>query len=231
MSWNRQWQLPKLRQTSHTLTGVWVEISCIWAQISEKCRHTLTGVWVEIETIMCADLRNSVTPSRVCELKFHKSSHMDYNLNVTPSRVCELKFVTSTNIANRSWSHPHGCVSWNFVLILQHIQFASHPHGCVSWNFNGKNRTAHSHEVTPSRVCELKSPSDCRRQWPTTSHPHGCVSWNRHILCRGFWLIVTPSRVCELKWYFVRNFHHWYMSHPHGCVSWNKFTLAVGCGV
>ena len=160
--------------------------------------HTLTGVWVEIIRISCSTvhgmshphgcvswnglaifvrLRDTVTPSRVCELKSDiYVSDFDYD-RVTPSRVCELKSHllllykillchTLTGVLVEicrfcscrysTTSHPHGCVSWNSN-ILSNILIAtkSHPHGCVSWNFNSLY-SAFLSSVTPSRVCELK---------------------------------------------------------------------------
>ena len=141
---------------------------------------------------------------------------------VTPSRVCELKLNNMVfNIFSRR-SHPHGCVSWNLVIFINASCFImSHPHGCVSWNLNWLVDKLPTLNVTPSRVCELKS-VDCLEL----------------IIAQE----VTPSRVCELKWLFnhkmVSLFRHtltgvWVEisvnvhsmmtepSHPHGCVSWN----------
>ena len=97
---------------SHTLTGVWVEIC--WDSTASWwfCGHTLTGVWVEINVSKAKFLLNTVTPSRVCELKYFCKFH---------------KSILVT-------SHPHGCVSWNWIAV-----------------FKGSFRF-----VTPSRVCELK---------------------------------------------------------------------------
>ncbi len=91
VSWNLQ-KTPLYSQAmSHTLTGVWVEISDIlhfrtwlkshtltgvWVEIlfliNNNCNlagHTLTGVWVEIWFQFLYLLICNVTPSRVCELK------------------------------------------------------------------------------------------------------------------------------------------------------------------
>ena len=111
----------------------------------------------------------------------------------------------------------------------------SHPHGCVSWNENNTGYINGWH-VTPSRVCELKSPfppppvlkdivtpsrvcelkcKNCVSAVITNkSHPHGCVSWNQRILqCRPSGK-VTPSRVCELKWNRVCTQKNWYIVTP-----------------
>ena len=140
-------------------------------------RHTLTGVWVEICRYSSTIWNHSVTPSRVCELKYLE------------------QFVKPPSYS----SHPHGCVSWNFSQIQLYRLFWSHPHGCVSWNpentkikkyFESHTLTgvwveificgwiANIFVVTPSRVCELKlhhNKSHLQNYW---SHPHGCVSWN-----------------------------------------------------
>ena len=81
------------------------------------------------------------------------------------------------NLGSCWGSHPHGCVSWNLGRIWE-MRWAekSHPHGCVSWN-ERNIICGDSLEVTPSRVCELKSKNLCAKG-RRKSHPHGCVSWN-----------------------------------------------------
>ena len=141
---------------------------------------------------------SSVTPSRVCELKYDYDNKRTRQ-HVTPSRVCELKWKSSdkqnsagschtlTGVWVEIWlrllynlfikSHPHGCVSWNISDLIFTVNFGSHPHGCVSWN--------------------IKSASAVKNA--KVSHPHGCVSWN-YAVCRAYLNnVVTPSRVCELK--------------------------------
>ena len=54
----------------HTLTGVWVEILRMDKKKIPDIGHTLTGVWVEILAGFASSSSSSVTPSRVCELKF-----------------------------------------------------------------------------------------------------------------------------------------------------------------
>ena len=98
-------------------------------------------------------------------------------------------------------------------------------------------------DVTPSRVCELKSLLHKLKITLSASHPHGCVSWNilatsnihlcyvtpsRVCELKLFCLLmayiryfVTPSRVCELKFHFGIKNAPGPLSHPHGCVSWN----------
>ena len=99
---------------SHTLTGVWVEISGRLSVSSAKYRHTLTGVWVEISDVPVQVLFKKVTPSRVCELKSSGTLPVQWF----------------------SKSHPHGCVSWNIKIFHSDISYMSHPHGCVSWNLS-----------------------------------------------------------------------------------------------
>ena len=118
-------------------------------------------------------------------------------------------------------SHPHGCVSWNRKKSTKNKEKNwSHPHGCVSWNELFYN-TFDESEVTPSRVCELKSPQLVEQVMNGESHPHGCVSWNvrqqkqeakgnGHTLT-GVWVEIWRYQQRDTFW----------RSHPHGCVSWN----------
>ena len=119
--------------------------------------HTLTGVWVEI---LCGS--RGLWPS----------GH------------------TLTGVWVEMLSH-----SW------QNLFSASHPHGCVSWNFL-KSLFFLWLWVTPSRVCELKY---AEGNIPCAVGCHTLtgvwveiVSVNVITALR----IVTPSRVCELKWHF-----------------------------
>ena len=184
----------------------------------------------------------SVTPSRVCELKFNSNYSRLCGNAVTPSRVCELKWYAGMAGSPREWSHPHGCVSWNIAWIITvSPAIASHPHGCVSWNATAELHVPKKHGcvswndisavviylhigVTPSRVCELKSTNIANRSCAIMSHPHGCVSWNNVI--STFWndLVLSHPHGCvswnsHQLWYLL----FWYRSHPHGCVSWNFF--------
>ena len=59
--------------------------------IKSPLSHTLTGVWVEISYSNNRCFRWNVTPSRVCELKFGLGRRYKDINGVTPSRVCELK--------------------------------------------------------------------------------------------------------------------------------------------
>ena len=149
--------------------------------------------------MITAPSSSSVTPSRVCELKFCSSYSYIQQDFVTPSRVCELKFLS---FAGNRWlsvpSHPHGCVSWNIDESYVPAPIESHPHGCVSWN-PMELPWIFQQEVTPSRVCELKSLLSFNNPSLRMSHPHGCVSWNRQ----------------------HRFAYSDFRSHPHGCVSWN----------
>ena len=228
--------------------------------------HTLTGVWVEIEEYFDSQIANTVTPSRVCELKCQEysccftppSSHphgcVSWNRikdkallfrHVTPSRVCELKSAAVKTITAERlrhtltgvWvemqtmvlrqprvvqSHPHGCVSWNRLLLPYPAEKFSHTLTGVWVDiFRAASSRASASSVTPSRVCELKF----------------------ELVDSGTVLCVTPSRVCELKSRGVRvsvivmrhtltgvwveitramTTIRWRGSHPHGCVSWNN---------
>ena len=141
----------------HTLTGVWVEIlvsvlsmmmelshphGCVswnlprWFYCWSVCWcHTLTGVWVEICQLWYCCWQSKVTPSRVCELKWlvykFKISCSCHTLTGVWVEICGVGFSS-----NAILSHPHGCVSWNVVLLHTIYQYnLSHPHGCVSWNY------------------------------------------------------------------------------------------------
>ena len=196
------------------------ELKCIYNFLNvKKICHTLTGVWVEI---ISTNISCSIT-------------------TVTPSRVCELKYKLDTVCYGGDKSHPHGCVSWNMRDEVNNDGwYESHPHGCVSWNricWWRKYRSG----VTPSRVCELKlyslitmmilsvTPSRvCELKCRVFRHYRGYgghtltgvwveILRKRQRLClsghtlTGVWVeielvtvaavagSVTPSRVCELK--------------------------------
>ena len=205
-----------------------------------------------------------VTPSRVCELKLHykgtahrlfeshphgcvswnlQAMHIYYRSRVTPSRVCELKFFVKGGVILFSESHPHGCVSWNFSNKEAIQNDIRHTLTGVWVEIFAADYHSQQNEVTPSRVCELKSLFGKHNFPSRRSHPHGCVSWNtpylrravgyiRHTLT-GVWVeiikcavgssnySVTPSRVCELKSVSDLSVLSLKKSHPHGCVSWN----------
>ena len=166
---------------------------------------------------------------------------------VTPSRVCELKSVNVYKLQQAEPSHPHGCVSWNYLNGELSESLNCHTLTGV-WveicdGFYAQNTTM----VTPSRVCELKSIIIQINNILQMSHPHGCVSWNCPRVLLMLKQQVTPSRVCELKYIRVSqdpagcchtltgvwveidiciNIIRKPESHPHGCVSWN---LVEGC--
>ena len=170
--------------------------------------HTLTGVWVEIWIVyMSTPLRRSVTPSRVCELKWFWSWVLFFLL----------------------WSHPHGCVSWNHpktwclpsfpavtpsrvcelkspVRRAVSLEIMSHPHGCVSWNHYGAAPFLWYVSSTLTGVwVEISALPDFSTRH--ASHPHGCVSWNfkirKHIInggghtLTGVWVEIILLRI---KW-------------------------------
>ena len=111
-------------------------------------------MWVEISSSFKFWFIDSVTPSRVCELKSKvgraitrsqchtltgvwvemlKGLRRFLQWLVTPSRVCELKCLDSIGLLIATLSHPHGCVSWNKSSPSFLSEGKSHPHGCVSW--------------------------------------------------------------------------------------------------
>ena len=120
-------------------------------------------------------------------------------------------------------SHPHGCVSWNgktcalscrfwchtltgvWVEIkgdynMPYINQKSHPHGCVSWNSQRGLADFGDGNVTPSRVCELKSEQIKDILSDPISHTLTGVWVEIQSLLRSSKAsLVTPSRVCELK--------------------------------
>ena len=194
----------------HTLTGVWVEILSIAATTSST-GHTLTGVWVEIMAAAAVSVGAEVTPSRVCELKFHSLRHITRFRCVTPSRVCELKLGYELSTYDTVMSHPHGCVSWNLAAFVSvSMPFVTPSRVCELKSTLRRQRLT-SRRVTPSRVCELKCWTLVWDRKSSESHPHGCVSWNLSRVNRPSDIIVTPSRVCELKywvWYQSQYYEH-----------------------
>ena len=98
----------------------------------------------------------NVTPSRVCELKWHVSGvHTACKGHTLTGVWVEMSETHLLRIQRPS--HPHGCVSWNVKIHIKiERHFLSHPHGCVSWNPCFQSRILHMPPVTPSRVCELK---------------------------------------------------------------------------
>ena len=166
---------------------------------------------------------------------------------VTPSRVCELKFQRFNIHLFKLVSHPHGCVSWNNNYLRFVKPTGSHPHGCVSWN--GLSRHLHaSHEVTPSRVCELKWQRHERLSYVPGHTLTGVwveisqkrirdIITNCHTLT-GVWVEIifssfsapgcshTLTGVWVEIFYTACNFNS-ISSHPHGCVSWNVLILPL----
>ena len=98
----------------HTLTGVWVEIiATMYSYFSPS--HTLTGVWVEIPNPDGTDVFRLVTPSRVCELKWISYNYVSALGSHTLTGVW-VEIFTVYYITVSYESHPHGCVSWNYIL-------------------------------------------------------------------------------------------------------------------
>ena len=192
-------ELTNLR--GHTLTGVWVEILQGFQMMSRTQGHTLTGVWVEIRRTADTDRRgNGHTLTGVwVEISYAPSSGC--TLFVTPSRVCELKFSGFISLWSFCKSHPHGCVSWNDMPATSQLLYFRHTLTGVWVEIELMILDDIGAEVTPSRVCELKSDKNHRHiKYRLGSHPHGCVSWNEQCVKVG----TVHGK-----------------SHPHGCVSWN----------
>ena len=157
VSWNNnQLKFILPRHQSHPHGCVSWNCCCIFYNDFHKS-HTLTGVWVEITDDGINVPNSIVTPSRVCELKSAKKSKKsnDDDGHTLTGVWVEIMLISVTSIP--ILSHPHGCVSWNSLKILSDLPQechtltgvwveissyaaeiaeygASHPHGCVSWN-------------------------------------------------------------------------------------------------
>ena len=209
----------KDRELSHTLTGVWVEISIVLNFIKAPKSHPHGCVSWNIDgALLYPDI--AVTPSRVCELKLWRlayskifySSHphgcVSWNslrravrqiLFVTPSRVCELKYVNCLTPFPR-------CVTPSRVCELK-------------WK---RPQCGQCKCVTPSRVCELKSKASMMRSTPKQSHPHGCVSWNCPMKRSISWKCSHTLTGVWVEIGLITKAQNDGKSHPHGCVSWNS---------
>ena len=163
-----------------------------------------------------------VTPSRVCELKselcicqlrYGAASHphgcVSWNgfeaefffscfghtltgvwVEITRKHDAYLHFLQS---------HPHGCVSWNDKVNAVCIQWNGHTLTGVWVEISCSQGCFFGNNVTPSRVCELKSLRRSSVPLVCLVNPHGCVSWNLSIARFFHPSRITPSRVCELK--------------------------------
>ena len=87
-------------------------------------------------------------------------------------------------------------------------------------------------QVTPSRVCELKSSMVTDVSIVGLSHPHGCVSWN---VCVCTILKQPCSHTLTGVWVEMTRYHISVLiydrSHPHGCVSWNAIEMSYRYGM
>ena len=133
VSWNffisRQ---PKFR-FSHTLTGVWVEMTIFTVTGLQNIRHTLTGVWVEIQ--------RATGPLQV----------LGHTLTGVWVEICQVK-----HNYLQTQSHPHGCVSWNSDRSKQTLYDYGHTLTGVWVEIPIEANKRCTIMVTPSRVCELK---------------------------------------------------------------------------
>ena len=144
------------RPSGHTLTGVWVEIIQSMLDGMKSSCHTLTGVWVEISTTSLAFCTFMSHPHGCVSWNINrKKSSLCYS--VTPSRVCELKFPchfiillvirhTLTGVwveIIADWRIPR--IVFCHTLTGVWVEIGLYVHRLYSIS------------VTPSRVCELKS--------------------------------------------------------------------------
>ena len=148
------------KKARHTLTGVWVEMQPMSCFTPLLLCHTLTGVWVEMVGIFPIIPSPVSHPHGCVSWNFALRLFFQYQ-SVTPSRVCEMKYQYLHRTVLPAESHPHGCVSWNLFISAKsnerrghtltgvwveilNLRFfialsLSHPHGCVSWNKLGHN--------------------------------------------------------------------------------------------
>ena len=160
--------------------------------------HTLTGVWVEMkfhqskQSHQLSHPHGCVSWNMSCGIPAERNS-------VTPSRVCELKFLT-TGISNFfNLSHPHGCVSWNYAIIGNGGALGSHTLTGVWVEINYNFTIKMPLRVTPSRVCELKFQTTRNRKPPISHTLTGVWVEIPGVFLWEISVAVTPSRVCELK--------------------------------
>ena len=222
VSWNEKCIEPLREFHSHTLTGVWVEITwlcIIFLYFGMSHPHGCVS-WNVV--FWCLWTCRKVTPSRVCELKSQGRQKLAY------ARASHT--LTGVWVEMWHWCPPIGwrchtltgvwvemviipiadAISAGHTLTGVWVEIptpplieagaGSHPHGCVSWN-------------TITDIYTLMT---------GRSHPHGCVSWNLGVRWTYLFEGVTPSRVCELKCVIYCNTQNYFWSHPHGCVSWNQ---------
>ena len=136
--------------------------------------------------------------------------------------MCELKSLSFSVISSREASHPHGCVSWNSD--FKEIDTFSDCHTLTGvwveiWIVYMSTPLRRS--VTPSRVCELKSPVRRAVSLEIMSHPHGCVSWNHYGAAPFLWYVSSTLTGVWVEISALPDFSTRHASHPHGCVSWN----------
>ena len=153
-------------------------MSRFWLSISTHFSHTLTGVWVEMTMCYLLYFRLLVTPSRVCELKYSKAvcypiwkrSHphgcVSWNETVFQMNVDKLR------------SHPHGCVSWNLLRWLKRSRTGRHTLTGVWVEIPHKQQEHSSSNRHTLTGVWVEIHNFFKRSPPSQSHPHGCVSWN-----------------------------------------------------
>ena len=66
-------QAKKKGEISHSLRGVWVEMSGETIDFDTEVSHSLRGVWVEIRETYNHNVSHEVTPFGECGLKFISS--------------------------------------------------------------------------------------------------------------------------------------------------------------
>ena len=145
----------------------------------EAISHTLTGVWVEI-----------------WYLSYTLTAFLGHTLTGVWVEIFTVYYITVSYE-----SHPHGCVSWNYILPRKRLLPSRHTlTGVWVEIFKSAISLVHpqGHTLTGVWVeIYFKEAKESALQ----SHPHGCVSWNKYKKIRSLIDKVTPSRVCELKLY------------------------------
>ena len=111
---------------SHTLTGVWVEMPYPSTSLYGYFCHTLTGVWVEMGKFIYFEMCFTGHTLTGVWVEIFLLLEYSQRVFVTPSRVCELKFACFKYSIWPMWSHPHGCVSWNPLVIMHDIAKFGH---------------------------------------------------------------------------------------------------------
>ena len=147
----------------------------------------------------------TVTPSRVCELKFKLNKH-DFVLWCHTLTGVWVEIYQSVPGSCGLLSHPHGCVSWNWGADFALSSAPGHTLTGVWVEITHSRMYCHIFGHTLTGVWVEISEKDYRQICCWESHPHGCVSWNA----------ISVNIIIRI-----------FSSHPHGCVSWNLLALNI----